>query len=86
MQTWAVARPRRLYLPQLDAMRFGAFLAVFAIHGLPSVDPRTHAAGAGRLLAVAEQVTQRAGANGVGLFFLLSAFLITELLRRERAA
>ena len=28
---------------------------------------------------------QRSGANGVGLFFLLSAYLITELLRRERA-
>lgn len=80
----AVTRPRRLYLPQLDAMRFMAFLAVFCIHSLPSVDPRTHAPGVGRLLAKAEFVTQRAGGNGVGLFFLLSAFLITELLRRER--
>ena len=82
----ATTRPRRLYLPQLDAMRFGAFLAVFSIHGLPGVDPRSHAAGAGRVLAAVESVVQRSGANGVGLFFLLSAFLITELLRRERAA
>ena len=59
-------------------------MAVFFIHGLPSVDPQTHAAGAGRMLAVAESVMQQAGADGVGLFFLLSAFLITELLRRER--
>ena len=82
--TEAIERPKRLYLPQLDAMRFAAFLAVFSLHGLPSVDPRTHAAGAGHVLAVTESVMQHAGSDGVGLFFLLSAFLITELLRRER--
>ena len=34
--------------------------------------------------SLVQLTAQRAGANGVGLFFLLSAFLITELLLRER--
>lgn len=46
-------------------------------------DPLTHT-GVRQLLSLLQVTTQRAGANGVGLFFLLSAFLITELLLRER--
>ena len=37
-----------------------------------------------RVWSVVQLTVQRAGANGVGLFFLLSAFLITGLLLRER--
>ena len=73
----------RLYLPQLDALRFFAFTAVFCLHGLPATDPSTHT-GLRHAASLMQLTAQRAGANGVGLFFLLSAFLITELLLRER--
>ncbi len=76
---------RRLYLPQLDALRFFAFTAVFFLHGLPAASPSTHT-GARQVFSLLQITAQRAGANGVGLFFLLSAFLITELLLRERAS
>ncbi|MBZ5633611.1 MAG: acyltransferase [Acidobacteriia bacterium] len=57
--------------PELDILRFGAFLLVFLHHALPH---------SGWVLAGAA----RAGALGVDLFFALSAYLITELLLRER--
>jgi peptidoglycan/LPS O-acetylase OafA/YrhL len=65
------------YRPELDALRFFAFLCVFAFHRLDYVptDP------------VRNVWTYRigtVGAFGVPVFFLLSAFLITELLMRER--
>jgi len=55
----------------LDILRFGAFLLVFLHHALPH---------SGWMLAG----LARAGALGVDLFFALSAYLITELLLRER--
>ncbi len=64
-------------------MRFFAFLCVFFFHVLPSNDVGTHV-GIARTIALAESTVKRTGENGVGLFFLLSAFLITELLRREK--
>jgi peptidoglycan/LPS O-acetylase OafA/YrhL len=76
---------RSFYLPQLDGLRFVAFLAVFAAHAIhvsavpPGEIPWTSltwwARGAGL-----------AGLFGVDLFFVLSGFLITALLLRERAA
>jgi peptidoglycan/LPS O-acetylase OafA/YrhL len=57
--------------PELDVLRFGAFLLVFVHHALPH---------SGWMLAG----IARAGALGVDLFFALSAYLITELLLRER--
>jgi len=70
---------KRYYRPELDALRFFAFLAVFAFHRMDYVptDP------------VQDLWTFRigtVGAFGVPVFFLLSAFLITELLLRERTA
>ena len=59
------------YRPELDILRFGAFLLVFLHHALPH---------SGWMLAG----LTRAGALGVDLFFTLSAYLITELLLRER--
>src|ERR1019366_7648286 len=59
----------RFYRPELDALRFFAFLAVFLHHG-PSY-------------GLFDLVT-RAGGFGLSMFFLLSAYLITELLFRER--
>jgi peptidoglycan/LPS O-acetylase OafA/YrhL len=67
----------RFYRPELDVLRLVAFLmvwcahATFAFHGLLPL----------RILAL----INGAGSLGVPVFFFLSAYLITELLRRERA-
>jgi len=65
------------YRPELDALRFFAFLCVFSFHRMDYVptDPVRD-----RWLFVVSNV----GPFGVPVFFLLSAFLITELLLRER--
>jgi peptidoglycan/LPS O-acetylase OafA/YrhL len=71
----------RFYRPELDILRFGAFLLVFLHHALP------HAASDYWVFRQAASVLAgiaRAGALGVDLFFALSAYLITELLLRER--
>lgn len=65
----------RFYRPELDALRFVAFLAVFAHHA-PNVSSRTAASA----ILIRYQL---AGELGMCLFFLLSAYLITELLLRE---
>lgn len=59
----------RFYRPELDALRFFAFFAVFIHHG-------PYPAGPIRLVFFA-------GRFGLSIFFLLSAYLITELLLRE---
>ncbi|MBZ5672987.1 MAG: acyltransferase [Acidobacteriia bacterium] len=71
----------RVYRPELDLLRFGAFLLVFLHHALPhsSADYRIPGQAAMLLSGIA-----RAGALGVDLFFALSAYLITELLLREQ--
>lgn len=73
------------YHPELDVLRFFAFLAVFLHHGLPReaslyIQNGLSPAATDLVLAVKE-----AGAYGVDLFFALSAYLITELLLREHA-
>ena len=60
----------RFYRPELDALRFFAFFCVFLAHGLPSKQPYS--------------VLALSGGFGLCLFFLLSSYLITELLLRER--
>lgn len=65
----------RFYHPELDGLRFIAFLAVFLHHVWELSPPRTQL-----LYAV-----WWSGTVGVDLFFVLSGFLITELLRRESA-
>jgi peptidoglycan/LPS O-acetylase OafA/YrhL len=77
------ARTARFYRPELDALRFVAFLCVFACHALPFPGSRHSASLEGpawRLM----QTIREAGNFGVSLFFVLSAYLITELLRREK--
>lgn len=74
----------RYYRPELDVLRFFAFLMVFASHAVPG-DPAFYdqlgiaPAAAHFIVALAAS-----GAFGVDLFFALSSFLITTLLIRER--
>jgi hypothetical protein len=66
----AYSAAKRLYRPELDALRFFAFSAVLLNHGPVG----------GHLLWYVRSV----GGFGLSMFFLLSAYLITELLVRER--
>ncbi len=82
-QPAALSPGGRFYRPELDALRFFAFFCVFVHHGpRPWLDPD----GAGwhivarKLLILVEET----GAFGMAMFFFLSAFLITELLQREK--
>lgn len=77
-------KPRRFYKPELDILRFFAFLAVFMQHTVtysPSFLVQHHvpiwAAKMGTSFA-------HAGMYGVDVFFALSSYLITELLLREK--
>jgi peptidoglycan/LPS O-acetylase OafA/YrhL len=73
----------RYYRPELDVVRFIAFLLVFLHHTLPSTeDPRV--AHLLRGFAPAFDAFSDACSFGLSLFFTLSAFLICELLLRER--
>jgi peptidoglycan/LPS O-acetylase OafA/YrhL len=71
------------YRPELDAVRFLAFLLVFFYHTLPtSQDPRVSHFLRGFVPAF--DAFRDACGFGLSLFFTLSAFLICELLLRER--
>jgi len=72
------------YRPELDTLRFFAFLAVFAYHAFPNVSSVYEKLGAPKFLAQAVADCADSARFGVDLFFLLSAFLLTELLLRER--
>jgi len=77
---------KRFYLPELDTLRFFAFLAVFLVHGFDDPVSRYTDAGVPAIIARAITTVIQAGMFGVDLFFLLSSFLITSLLRREHNA
>ena len=74
----------RFYRPELDMLRFFAFVSVFLYHGLPGFVTTRHS-GVAAQAALYETTIKGAGRFGVCLFFLLSAYLITELLGREKA-
>lgn len=70
----------RIYFPELDGLRFIAFLMVFLFHGgLPEGMVRQ---AIGRTAA---RALRENGGYGVQLFFILSGYLITTLLLREEA-
>ena len=72
----------RFYQPELDGLRFYAFLGVFVCHTLPFEASFYH--GLHLPMPWLWGAIVKAGAAGVDLFFALSAFLITSLLLRER--
>jgi peptidoglycan/LPS O-acetylase OafA/YrhL len=78
------AKPDRFYRPELDVLRFIAFMAVFICHGQGLFLGGSFAAWAIRIGRVLSVYVQQLGALGVCLFFLLSSYLITELLLQER--
>ncbi len=73
----------RFYRPELDVLRFIAFLAVFVCHGPRLLVGASAPAWKIRIVHVFEAYAH-SGAWGVCLFFLLSSYLITELLLQER--
>lgn len=74
------AKKSSFYRPELDCLRFFAFLAVFVHHTMP----RSSEFYLAHRLPTALSNVGYAGAFGVDLFFCLSAYLITELLLREK--
>jgi len=75
----STGKPPRYYRPELDVLRLFAFMCVFITHrnDLAPIDPVAN--------PWYHAVTM-SGVFGLPVFFLLSAFLITELLQREIAA
>jgi peptidoglycan/LPS O-acetylase OafA/YrhL len=76
------AKGTQFYKPELDALRFVAFLAVFAFHAVPRSEQSF--VGFPPALSAICRGGLSSGACGVDLFFALSAYLITALLVRER--
>lgn len=74
---------RRYYRPELDTLRFLAFMVVFCFHGLQHDPMFFENAGLPPGLALIAAKAIQSGAFGVDLFFCLAAFLITRLLIRE---
>jgi peptidoglycan/LPS O-acetylase OafA/YrhL len=72
------------YRPELDVLRFFAFFAVFAFH-LPRHTVEFYVEhGVPSVVGTMLNGLLDAGVFGVDLFFVLSAYLITELLLREK--
>ena len=74
----------RFYHPELDVLRFFAFLMVFLHHAFPHDPTFWTKLGVPLFLARIVAGIGATGAFGVSLFFVLSSYLITELLLREK--
>jgi peptidoglycan/LPS O-acetylase OafA/YrhL len=70
------------YQPELDCLRFMAFLSVFFYHCIPG-EPRFYKGWPHAIVSFIG-ATVTAGEFGVPVFFVLSAYLITNLLLREK--
>jgi peptidoglycan/LPS O-acetylase OafA/YrhL len=77
-RTIATASKDRFYLPELDGLRFFAFLAVFLSH----IAVFSNGASTSRPALV--ELFNMFGRFGVDLFFALSAYLLTSLMLAER--
>jgi peptidoglycan/LPS O-acetylase OafA/YrhL len=75
---------RRFYHPELDILRFFAFFLVFLHHAVPHDPSFWTRYGVPTGLAQIVSGIGALGAFGVDVFFALSAYLITELLLREK--
>lgn len=74
----------RFYYPELDAIRFFLFCAVWSYHILPRDQNLYTARHIPNVLASLITGAIKAGMCSLDVFFIVSAFLITELLLRER--
>ncbi len=79
----ASSQVSRLYRPELDVLRFFAFLLVLMRHGVV-VDEHGSLHRHHPQLATIVTYVQSMGGFGLPLFFFLSSFLITTLLMLER--
>src|SRR4051812_6146531 len=73
----------RFYRPELDLLRFVAFLAVFLHHAIPPYARMHDGLEHSRAILI---FVREIGSYGMSLFFVLSSYLITELLLREKQA
>ena len=73
----------RFYRPELDILRFGAFLMVFVAHTLYFQADQYARFGIPALPARMLAAVGEFGSYGVDVFFTLSSYLITTLLLRE---
>jgi peptidoglycan/LPS O-acetylase OafA/YrhL len=70
----------RIYFPELDGLRFIAFMMVYLFHGGVPQGILSRLIGSRAAMALREN-----GGFGVQLFFILSGYLIATLLLREEA-
>jgi peptidoglycan/LPS O-acetylase OafA/YrhL len=82
--TSRIDRSSSFYRPELDVLRFFAFLSVFIFHVADHPAEFFVARHVPLWIARLASGLFSAGSRGVDLFFVLSAYLITELLLREK--
>src|SRR6266851_1758893 len=75
---------KRFYFPELDAIRIFLFFGVWAYHALPLQDHYYVDHHIPQVLASLITTAIKACMCSLDVFFILSAFLITELLLQER--